>query len=639
MEKNLDIVKLIEKNPITRLSQKYQGNFVNKLIEKFGEKEQQLFAASFYCYLNYDSKKDFVIDLDDIWKWVGFTRKDNAKRLLEKYFIEDVDYKILLLRLEEQDFIKEHGGHNKEQILLTVTTFKKFCLKAGTKRSDEIHDFYIKLEELLHESINEESADLRNQLLLKEKSHKDDLKKQKHKTLIELLKTKKCVYIGEIEENKLLKIGSSKQVDGRIGQLNYEYDNVIYLEIFECENFRDAEQDILNDKTIKENLCKNPIKKTGGISKEVVELSENFTYEQLITIVKKYVTERNNTTLNASQLLEKQKLDLENKKLEFEFMLAILKNESQSSFLKPMIQNLLPEILKNIALNINKEKIEEQIEEQIMEQIKEDTKDEIKMQVKEEIKKKEKVITKKKIEMEVEKEIEKTKVKNPNNDILIEVNRNARKPAGRKIQKIDPNDLKKVVKVYESMAYLMRSPENIRFKKACLEKALNKNLIYKDFRWCYVEKDADDKVSHAKPTVESKSINADVILKLDNAKTKILESYPTKKEAIKNLGITMEKLNKIIQNGDKIYNYYLVLYSNCPKTLLDKFEGSTIRKVNAANSLGPIIRVDPITKDEVIFNTFEEIDNRLGFRRPTIKKAIDNKILWGGFLWKYGQKN
>jgi hypothetical protein len=66
-----------------------------------------------------------------------------------------------------------------------------------------------------------------------------------------------------------------------------------------------------------------------------------------------------------------------------------------------------------------------------------------------------------------------------------------------------------------------------------------------------------------------------------------------------------------------------------------KFNGSTIRKVNAANSLGPIIRVDPITKDEVTFNTFEEIDNRLGFRRPTIKKAIDNKTLWGIFGENY----
>ena len=34
---------------------------------------------------------------------VGFTRKDNSKRLLEKYFVLDLDYKVLLLPKEEQN--------------------------------------------------------------------------------------------------------------------------------------------------------------------------------------------------------------------------------------------------------------------------------------------------------------------------------------------------------------------------------------------------------------------------------------------------------------------------------------------------------------------------------------------------------
>ena len=36
--------------------------------------------------------------------------------------------------------------------------FKSFCLKAGTKKADEIHDYYIKLEELIQEVINMEVA-------------------------------------------------------------------------------------------------------------------------------------------------------------------------------------------------------------------------------------------------------------------------------------------------------------------------------------------------------------------------------------------------------------------------------------------------------------------------------------------------
>ena len=48
--------------------------------------------------------------------------------------------------------------------MLTVRTFKLFCLKAGTKKADQIHEYYIKLEETLQEVIQEESNELKLQL-------------------------------------------------------------------------------------------------------------------------------------------------------------------------------------------------------------------------------------------------------------------------------------------------------------------------------------------------------------------------------------------------------------------------------------------------------------------------------------------
>ena len=88
----LNIVELIEKNPITKLSNNYNNKLLNKIKEKFNEEQQKLFVSSFYCYLNYDKNKDFVVDLDNVWKWLGFNQKYNAKTLLEKNFIIDNDY-------------------------------------------------------------------------------------------------------------------------------------------------------------------------------------------------------------------------------------------------------------------------------------------------------------------------------------------------------------------------------------------------------------------------------------------------------------------------------------------------------------------------------------------------------------------
>ena len=174
MSQNINIIKLMEENPNTKLSKPYQGKLINKLKDNFSTEEQQLFITSFYCYLNYKSD-EFVIDLDDIWKWLGFARKTNAKNVLEKQFTKETDY--LVLPQPRGNLL---GGRPSEKIMLNIKTFKKMCLKANTSKANEIHEYYIKLEETLHEVIDEESNELRLQFLtqrLKTQKGEDLLKK------------------------------------------------------------------------------------------------------------------------------------------------------------------------------------------------------------------------------------------------------------------------------------------------------------------------------------------------------------------------------------------------------------------------------------------------------------------------------
>jgi len=160
---SVDIVNLIESNPLTKLNGNYQSKLVERVQKTFNNYEQQLFVASFYCYLNYDYKKDFVIDLDNVWKWLGFQQKVKAKILLEKNFKINTDY-IFLLSQPGKQTNNTQGGHNKEIFMLNIETFKKICLKAGTKKADEIHDYFIKLEQVLQDVLIEESSELKLQL-------------------------------------------------------------------------------------------------------------------------------------------------------------------------------------------------------------------------------------------------------------------------------------------------------------------------------------------------------------------------------------------------------------------------------------------------------------------------------------------
>ena len=107
MSMSVDIVRLIESNPIARFNQTYQSKLIEKLQSKFTDYEQQMFLSSFYCYLKYDKVNDFVIDVDNIWEWLGFTNKAHSKFLLKKQFIIEKDYIIFLPKLRQHHALYE----------------------------------------------------------------------------------------------------------------------------------------------------------------------------------------------------------------------------------------------------------------------------------------------------------------------------------------------------------------------------------------------------------------------------------------------------------------------------------------------------------------------------------------------------
>jgi hypothetical protein len=231
-----NIIALIEKDTSIRLVRSYQTALITKIQNTFNPEEQQLFVASFYCYLNYDSKKDFVIDFNDVWKWCGFSRKSDGKKVLEKHFVEGVDYNVEIggkpisedEEKEKSDQSEESigfaaiaakpnvGGRPKEKITLTVNTFKKFCMKAGTKKADEVHDYYTKLEELLQETLQEQS---------------DELQKQLEQNLFETKEKQKLLEEKEVE-NKALQ-SQNKKLQNKIIMRQklevYPEQNVVYL--------------------------------------------------------------------------------------------------------------------------------------------------------------------------------------------------------------------------------------------------------------------------------------------------------------------------------------------------------------------------------------------------------------------------
>jgi hypothetical protein len=397
---SIDIVNLIERNPISRFNQTYQSKLIEKLQSKFSDYHQQLFLSSFYCYLKYDKLNDFVIDLDDIWEWLGFTNKGNAKINLKKNFVNDKDFKCLLLKLQKRIFEPEfmngihkeneeslllniqektnslevikkieedptpskRGGNNKEKIMMNITTFKKFCLKAGTKKADVIHDYFIKLEEALQEIVNEESNELRLQVE-KNESEIVRINNQKNKDIEKVLISNfpvntECIYIGKIANKStngenLLKFGHTNNLSVRVTEHRKNYDNFLLIHAFKVTNKVEIENCIKSNPKIRKQLrtiSVNGYNKTENIAYD----EEKFTIEKAIYYIKKIIEEKTYSIENFNHLLEKNEV-LEKKNIELSDELEKIKIILQNQ--KTQIDELTKKI--NILTEENEKLITE----------------------------------------------------------------------------------------------------------------------------------------------------------------------------------------------------------------------------------------------------------------------------------------
>jgi len=335
----LNIVEFIEKNPISKLSKAYNNKLINKIKDNFTGFEQQLFVSSFYCYLNYDKNIDFVVDLDDIWKWLGFSTKQNSERVLEKHFKLDIDYKTAYqfggAVFETENNIKKNGGQNIKKILLTIKCFKSLCLKAQTKKASEIHEYYMKMEDVLHQIVEEETDELRLQLeqkeniILEKEQEKHQLlqssKTEKQRaveqaTIIQFPLNTECIYFGTIDNTnesgeKLIKFGHTNDLATRILDHRKKYNNFILVDAFRVQNKVEIENLIKTYPKIKRQI--RSLEVNGKNKTEIIAYdATNFTIDKLSKHIKDIIHSKTYSIDNFNNLLKKnEELLKENQEL------------------------------------------------------------------------------------------------------------------------------------------------------------------------------------------------------------------------------------------------------------------------------------------------------------------------------------
>ena len=113
-----------------------------------------------------------LVSLDDVAEWVG-KQKGSLKRTLcnpSYAFVEGEDWHIFALQDVKQKSDEKRGGHNAENIVVTIECFKELAMLAGTPKGKQVRRYFLTVERERHalhkerDSLRKERDSLRKKL-------------------------------------------------------------------------------------------------------------------------------------------------------------------------------------------------------------------------------------------------------------------------------------------------------------------------------------------------------------------------------------------------------------------------------------------------------------------------------------------
>jgi len=413
------------------------------------------------------------------------------------------------------------GGHNLKKIMLTIKCFKSLCLKAQTKKAGEIHEYYMKLEEVLHEVMEEEAIEFKTQLTQKTEQLEQktaELKvvpeQEKHKLIMKQYGAinGSLIYVARIKTldngSYIIKIGESRKgVRNRYNEFKVKYGSqTIFLDAFLVNNSVGLEKFLHSHDLIRPSKVTDL--KGHEKENELFLIGQNLSYQTLLKIIDDNISSFEYT------FAEFEQLRLENEKLKME--IAMLKSD------RPIVQDdsVLKELLAVNKLFMNKVNELDASNKIILSQLNA-------MQTK-----------------------TTTKFDTPDPHI------------GPRLQKIHPETLQ-LVHIYETVTEAMK--DNSAIKRPSVNKAIRENTVYQGFRWQLVDRELDPQTIHQlKPTKKTRPQNLGYIAKVNKEKTEILNIYIDRKTAAINNGYASSSaLDTPVKNGTLTNGYYYMLLDSC----------------------------------------------------------------------------
>jgi hypothetical protein len=485
--------------------------------------------------------------------------------------------------LQQKQTTATKGGQNKEIFMLNINTFKKICLKAGTKKADEIHDYFIKLENVLQEILFEESEELKQQLLQvedkKKLEYETKLEKQKvierEKILLKEYGTIGAVfYVIKVKtyENTqyVIKVGESRRgITDRYKEHKSKYEECLLLDCFAVNKSKDFETFIKEHDLIRPNKVKNL--QGHETELELFLIGKNLSYQTLINIVTNNIKYFNNN--------DNSKLELENEQLKLMLEMKTTNNDNV----------LIQELIKTIKDLTHKVDVIEKSNKEILNKL----------------------------------NYHEPKLVTGFSEPLLTV--------GPRLQKINPETML-LIKVYESVSEVMKEDSNI--KRPSVNKAIVENTIYCGYRWLLVDRELDPNIIHnITPTKQTKAQNLGYIAQINKDQTKIVNVFLDRKTAAHFNGYeSISALDIPVKKFALSQGYYYKIYTDCDLVLREEFE----EHINGLpllykNGVGQYDLQNNLIRG---FSCKYDCIKTLLMSDKTLSKALNKNVPYNGFYFK-----
>lgn len=492
-------------------------------------------------------------------------------------------------------------------------------MKASTSRANDVHQCFLKMNEIYVEYNMCKKENERHELLLK--NHHSD----------------KVVYVIKMKTfqdgSYILKIGETKNLKNRVKQLACEFKcKPTIMDIYETENPESFERFIHNHVYLKKLKYTNAVNDV-KVSKECYLISNKEEYKFIISIMDENLYDfRTNKELI--------RLRIEEKKLDYEQRSSIEEkyNNTDKELLrlriemgKQELENKKLDLARDMmAMNAGEKVLTFMAIGQLSTLFNSSTQSSVNT-----------------AEADIREPTDGRDASTTSPDICAHCGQKKQAiklPVEKKsqyqgpyVQMYDKDDFKKVLRVFENQMDLLREFKGM--SQTQLKYSARYRLLYHNHRWHFVNRTDDpNKVYDIGQTAESHPNNTDLVCMLNKERTCIERIFCLQKEAGEYIGQHPSAISSSIKYGTLLSDKYWVSWSAVSQEIQEEYleNNSLPVRGNIVTKRGTKVeQLNPETREVIAtYDSFSDAVKNVKTSAKSIKKAIANNMACSGFRWR-----